>query len=438
MKKFLVLFFVISMVSCKDDDSPSVPTTISSINLVSSKAFGGSMEDWNWATAKTADGGVVTVGNTASTDGDVSSNNGHHDFWVLKLDASGNKQWAKSFGGSLNDFAYAVTTTADGGYAVAGSTNSTNGDVSDNHGSIDLWLVKLDASGNKQWAKTFGGSDDEEAKGIIASSDGGYVITGNTFSTDGDVTSNHGEADIWVLKLNSSGTIQWSKTFGGSGIDESLSIITTDEGGYAIAGNTKSSDGDNTGNHGDSDIWLLKLDASGTKQWSKTYGGSDRDEGSSIITTADGGYAIAGMTASTDGDVSGINNDGDDYAWIVKLDALGSVTWTKVFGGSSYDYASSLVATSSGQYIVSGYTASTDGDMTGNDGGEDGFILALDASGNELLIKTYGGSAQDEMGPITITTGGKYIVTGSIGSDDGDVSGNHGGYDFGVMQFDFQ
>jgi hypothetical protein len=438
MKKFLVLFFVVSMISCKDDDGPSGPDTISSVSLASSKVFGGSNEDRSNGIAKTADGGVVVVGYTASTDDDVLSNNGNTDFWVLKLDASGNKQWAKSFGGSSDESAFAVTTTADGGYAVVGSTASTNGDVTDNHGLDDLWMVKLDASGNKQWAKTFGGSDDDEAKAIIATSDGGYVISGYTFSTDGDVTDNHGEADVWVLKLNSNGVIQWSKTFGGSSYDESYSMIATANGGFAIIGTTESTDGDVTSNHGDIDVWMLKLDASGMKQWSKTYGGSDRDEASSIITTIDGGYAIAGMTASTDGDVSGTITEGDDDAWIVKLDAAGTVAWTNAFGGSSIDRAISLVTTSDEQYIVSGYTMSTDGDVTGNHGGTDGFILALDASGNELLAKTFGGSTADRMEAITITTDGKYIVTGSTDSEDGDISGGHGNYDFWVTQLDFQ
>lgn len=125
-------------------------------------------------------------------------------------------------------------------------------------------------------------------------------------------------------------------------------------------------------------MWLLKLDASGTKQWSKTYGGSSLDEGSFITTTADGGYAITGTTMSTDGDLAGVNKNGGNYAWIVKLDAFGVVKWTKIFGGTSQSYASSLVSTPGGQYIVSGYTRNTGGDMTDNHGREDGFILALD------------------------------------------------------------
>ncbi|HTJ51436.1 MAG TPA: hypothetical protein VL443_18380 [Cyclobacteriaceae bacterium] len=426
MKKILCFSFIILIVSCsKDDDSP---TTISSVKLKWSKAFGGSGIDRGYAVSKTTDGGTVVVGGTTTADGDFTSNLGGYDMFVIKLDASGTKQWIKTYGGSDDEYGNSVIATADGGYAIAGGTWSTDGDVSGNHGGSDGWVIKLDASGAKQWAKTFGEEGNDEILSIITTSDGGYVIAG---------TSANGNTDnIWVLKLSSSSAIEWSKTFGASFWPLTHPMTITADGGYAITGYTNSINDDFSNNLGGDDMFVIKLDASGAKQWAKTFGGSDVEYGNSIIATADGGYAIVGTTWSTNGDVSG--NHGGSDGWVIKLDASGTKQWDKTFGGSADDNGNSLVTTSSGQYIISGSVESADGDVTKRHGYPDGFIIALDASGNKLLAKTFGGSDGNVILQMTITANGKYIVTaGYTSSTDRDISGNHGSYDCWVMQLKF-
>jgi len=293
----------------------------------------------------------------------------------VKLDETGNIQWQKYLGGSDGDGAFSIQQTSDGGYIVAGVAYSNDGDVSGNHGDSDYWIVKLDETGNIQWQKCLGGSREDVAKSIQQTSDGGYIVAGITPSNDGDVSGNHGSADYWIVKLDETGKIQWQKCLGGSDGDGAFSIQQTSDGGYIVAGVAYSNDGDVSGNHGDSDYWIVKLDETGKIQWQKCLGGSSYDEAYSIQQTSDGGYIVAGYTYSNDGDVSG--NHGDFDYWIVKLDETGNIQWQKCFGGSSYDYAQSIQQTSDGGYIVAGWTESNDGDVSGNHGNSDYWIVKL-------------------------------------------------------------
>ncbi len=269
---------------------------------------------------------------------------------LLKAQQAPSIEWQKSIGGSNGHEAKCVIQTSDGGYAIAGRTSSIDGDVSDNHGGNDAWVIKMDASGNIEWQKCFGGSSDEFANSIIQTSDGGYAITGFTYSNNGDVSGNHGNRDVWVVKLSSSGTIEWQKCLGGTESDEAFCIVqTSDEGrGYIIAATTESKDGDVLGNHGKEDFWIVKISASGSIEWQKCYGGSDYDEVHSIIQTSEGGYVVAGSTDSQDGDVFGKHAGGD--AWVIKLNSQGIIQWQKCFGGSNGETAYSLIQTFDGGY----------------------------------------------------------------------------------------
>jgi hypothetical protein len=234
------------------------------------------------------------------------------------------------------------------------------------------------------WQKCFGGSKDDEAKSIQQTSDGGFIVAGKTWSNDGDVTGNHGDgdvwevffqADFWVVKLSATGEIQWQKCLGGSDYDWVNSIQQTSDGGFIIAGETYSNDGDVTENHGYRDFWIVKLSATGEIQWQKSLGGSWEDEAKSIQQTSDGGFIVAGYTALNDGDVTG-NHGGKDF-WVVKLSAEGEIQWQKCLGGSKDDEAESIQQTNDGGFIVAGYTASKDGDITGNHGGKDFWVVKL-------------------------------------------------------------
>ncbi|HET7153022.1 MAG TPA: T9SS type A sorting domain-containing protein, partial [Candidatus Kapabacteria bacterium] len=211
-----------------------------------------------------------------------------------------------------------VEQTSDGGYIVAGASNSSNQDVTGNHGGYDYWIIKLDANGNIQWQKSLGGSGWEVAFSIQQTIDGGYIVAGSSGSNDGNVTNNHGGADFWIVKLNSTGTIEWEKSLGGSKDEEAYMILQTRDGNYIFTGYSSSNDGDIKKNQGNEDFCIIKLDSKGNIVWEQTYGGSDDETSNSIKQTADGGYIAVGYTETMDdGDVKGVHGQ-DDY-WVVKL-----------------------------------------------------------------------------------------------------------------------
>ena len=223
------------------------------------KSLGGT--DYEIATSmqQTIDGGYIVAGHSSSNDGDVSGNHGLADYWVVKLTNTGAIEWQKSLGGTGYDYAYSIQQTIDGGYIVAGESNSNDGDVSDNHGEMDFWVVKLTSLGTIAWQKSIGGSGWDQAKSIQHTIDGGYVIAGSSSSIDGDVSSNYGGFDYWIVKLTSVGALEWQKSFGGSGADAGVSIQQTNDGAYIVAGLSSSNDVDVSGNHGDDDYWIVKL-----------------------------------------------------------------------------------------------------------------------------------------------------------------------------------
>jgi hypothetical protein len=233
-------------------------------------------------------------------------------------------EWQKSLGGSDWDFATSIQQTTDGGFVVAGESFSIDGDVSGNHGFSDYWIVKLDSTGTIEWQKSLGGTDDDVANSIQQTTDGGFLVGGRSYSNDGDVSGNHGYYDYWIVKLDLTGTLEWQKSLGGADLDIATSIQQTTDGGFVVAGYSESNDGDVSGHHGsssDADYWIVKLDAAGTIEWQKSLGGTYEDVANSIQQTTDGGYVVAGSSESNDGDVSGHHGSTSypDY-WIVKLD----------------------------------------------------------------------------------------------------------------------
>jgi len=276
------------------------------------KLYGGGEGDYAQFIERTNDGGYIIAGYTSSSQGDITLNHGQDDFWVVKIDAAGNIQWQKSLGGSSIDRAYAIHQTLDGGYIVAGNTLSHDGDVTGNKISLDYWVIKLDNNGNIVWEKTYGGTKNEYLYSLQVTPDGGYIAAGFTESNDGDVTSNHGGRDIWIVKLNVAGTIQWQKSFGGSNDEEAFSVQPSSDGGYIVAGYTLSNDGDINFNHGGKDIWVIKLSSNGSLQWEKSVGSSSYDEAWSVLQSTDGGFVVAGYSGANDGDVSG-NHGGNDF-----------------------------------------------------------------------------------------------------------------------------
>jgi len=358
---------------------------------------------------QTSDGGyVVSGGYYMGIPSDI-------DLFVSKLNSNGDIEWQKCHGGSNTDFGDCIIQTSDGGYAVAGYTYSKDGDLSDNHGEHDLWVVKLDLNGNLEWQKCYGGSYYDSGAGIIQTSDGGYAVAGSTSSTDGDVSGNNGSSDFWILKLDSVGNLEWQKCYGGSREEGASGIIQTSDGGYVVVGSTVSKDGDVTGNHNYTfnDFWILKLNSNGNLEWQKCLGGSDGDFASGIVMASDGGYVVAGLTKSTDGDVNG--NHGMSDFWVVKLSSNGDLEWQECLGGSREDSANSIKKTSDGGYVVAGTTSSSDEDVAASYGYRDFWIVKLNSDGNLEWQKCHGGIRDDVVYDIVQTFDGGYVFTGETG-----------------------
>jgi gliding motility-associated-like protein len=390
--------------------------------------YGGSNQDLINAMQITSDGGFILAAVSTSNDGSLSSNYGGKDAWVIKLDSTGIIEWQKALGGSGNDGAISIKQTSDGGFIMAGSTASNDHDVSGNHGSSDLWVVKFNATGAIEWQKVLGGNADDSGNDIIQTADGGFIIGGQSQSNDGDVTGNHGGIDMWVVKLNNSGDILWQKSLGGSGEEQALGIQETGNGGVIATGYTNSNDGDVSGNHGNKDCWVVKINSLGTIEWQKTLGGTKDEIGDEIIKTADGGTIIAGYSDSDDGNVSG--NHGFVDCWVIKLDSTGMLQWQKSLGGSKNDFGNEIIQLSDGSYIMCGTSNSNDGDLSINYGGLDFWVIKLSPDGNKEWQKTLGGSNLDGFGiKIKSTLNGGFVLAGNTESNDGDISNNHGVYD---------
>jgi hypothetical protein len=368
-------------------ESFGCPRLYSSHNPMSAtsfaKTYGGTGSEYASSVQQTSDGGYIVAGKT------YSFGAGWYDIFFIKTDASGNVQWAKTYGGTSWEGASSVQHTSDGGYIVAGETYSFGA------GSADLFLIKTDASGNVQWAKTYGGTSGDYAYSVRQTSDGGYIVAGYTGSFGA------GGGDIFLLKTDANGNIQWAKTYGGTDTENAYSVQQTSDGGYIVAGYTYSFGA------GSTDVFLIKTDASGNIIWAKTYGGTDLEWAYSVQQTSDGGYIVAGYTYSF--------GAGGDDVFLIKTDANGNVQWAKTYGGTDNEVAHSVQQTSDGGYIVAGYTTSFGA------GGADLFLIKTDANGNVQWAKTYGETGWDVASSVQQTSDGGYIVAGfteSFGAGD--------------------
>ena len=271
-------------------------------------------------------------------------------FLFPKIQAQPLFEWSAGLGGSLNDLPEVVYATSDGNFIIAGQSASSDGSLDNNKGGADLWVAKLDENGNLIWEKNYGGAEDDFAMDLQPTTDGGFIMTGGSASMNGDLTDNKGRLDLWVLKINAQGELQWSKSFGGSGVDIGSSIQPI-SGGYILAGCTGSAGelGVSAG-FGGNEFWVLQLDLNGDLVWEKTYGGKRHDTAKTIVINNNGEYLIAGNTWSNDGDVS--NNHGHGDAWVIKINNVGVLLWEKNFGGETPDRLNSLTKTNDGNYIV--------------------------------------------------------------------------------------
>jgi hypothetical protein len=341
--------------------------------------IGGSSYDVLVSMQQTTDGGFILGGSSSSNiSGDKTENSiGNVDFWIIKIDSLGIIEWQNTVGGDSDDFCMCIQQTFDGGYICCGYSNSNiSGDKTENsfNNSRDWWVVKLSASGTLQWENTIGGTLNDFALCMDQTSDGGYILGGVSESNiSGDKTENSmGDDDYWVIKLDSSGAIQWQNTIGGSNADNLNSIQQTSAGGYILGGSSISDvSGDKTenthGNQGVPDYWIVKLNSSGSIQWQNTIGGNNYDFLISIQQTFDGGYILGGISFSNiSGDKTENCLGSDDY-WIIKISPSGSIQWQNTIGGNVQDAISLITQTPDQGYIISGFSNSgISGDKTEN------------------------------------------------------------------------
>jgi hypothetical protein len=354
-------------------------------SLLWQHCLGGSLDDIGYTIIQTNDSGFAICGLASSNDGDIIGNHGGQDLLIIKFDRFGNIEWKKIYGGSMDDAAYSIREIDNDGYLLVGKTYSNDGNVSGLHdtsvSTCDAWVLKLNGIGNIDWQKCLGGlRNDFGLDG--QKSNGGYIINGWTFSNDGNVSGNNGGAgDAWVVKLDLQGNFLWQKCLGGSASDAGNKFVQSSDSGYVFMDWTYSNDSNVSGNHGSRDIWIVKTDSSGDIVWQKCLGGTNFDVGSYIDATNDGGFVIAGATKSNDGDVSGLHlftPQVNDF-WIVKFDSIGTIEWQKCLGSIYEEFANSIHQTSDSGFILAGitYCLNNDGDVSGAHGSGDYWVVKL-------------------------------------------------------------
>jgi gliding motility-associated-like protein len=393
------------------------------------KPVGGTKDDGGEDIQPTPDGGFITVGTAASNDfdGNAGPIHGMKDVFIVKYDAAREQEWRKKFGGSWDDYGTQIKPLPGGGYIVLGYTGSpNNGDVSGAHGNpfilvpFDIWLLRLDNDGDLLWQKCLGGTGIDSAGSIDITSSGGFIISGNTTSNDGDVTGNHGGGgDVWIVELNSTGNIIWQKCYGGSAKEGIGFIKTVPGGGYILTAPTQSVNGDVTPNN-PADTWLVRLDATGNILWQKCYGGSFPETPGNVIPVNDG-FVVGGTTGS--GDWS-INNHGGTDGWIFKTDLSGNLIWQHAYGGNDNDRVIEIIQDADGGFLMAGGSYLLTAGCN-NNGEEDFWILKTDNAGLLQWQKNFGGTKIDYAAGIVQAPGGSLYVTGYELSDDRDVVGHH-------------
>jgi hypothetical protein len=337
-------------------------------NFLSDKTIGGLYFDLLADFTKTSDNGFVASGISASPisgDKTVDAINMSDDIWIVKVASNGGIVWQKVIGGTNTDqIRRSVIETSDIGFLIGAISDSDiSGDKTENSkGGVDYWIVKLDSIGNVVWDKTIGGSGSELISTIIQTPDGGYLVGGSSDSNiSGDKSDDcRGLSDYWIVKINNIGAIEWQKTIGGNMYDSLYNVIQTNDGGYLLGGTSSSPiSGEKTAvNKGLDDYWMIKIGATGSIEWQKTYGGNDDDTLYSFIKCLDGNYILCGSSLSgISGDKTASSNGSYD-AWIIKIDPFGNIIWQKTIGGNGSDGLNNVIETSANNFFLSGGTDS--------------------------------------------------------------------------------
>jgi|GEM_PF-722656 len=403
-------------------------TIVAQIEPLWDRSYGGSRWEELNSAEETTDGGYILAGFSSSlvNDGDVTAaNEGVGDFWMLKTNSQGDKEWDARFGGDDLDRCNSVIQTADGGYLLGGTSASgiSGQKQSANRGLDDYWVVKTDANGIFEWEATYGGDDLEILSSVVQTQDGGYLLGGLSLSgISGEKSEpNLGGFDHWIIKISATGVLQWDKTLGGSE-EERLNVVQiATDGHFLLGGSTQSDAGDDitSPSIGIKDMWFVKVSSlNGAIIWQHRYGGTEVEELSAFEQTIDGGFFLAGGSNS---DISGSkseNSRGGLDMWGIKINALGTKEWDVTFGGAELDNCYALKQNSAGYYLLGGFSGSgMESDKSEpNHGGWDYWMVYIDENGNKQWDRTIGGSDNDVMFNLFQNQTGGYILAGASSS----------------------
>lgn len=395
-------------------------------NIQWDQTLGGTARDLLYHVSATSDGGYL-IGGKSESNASGNKTLSQQGYWVVKLNAAGIKQWERVHGNADGLNLTYMQPTADGGYLLGGSsaTGVSTYKTQPSQGGADYWVVKIDANGVKQWDRAFGGSNTDYLHAIKQTPDGGYLLGGTSWSgISGDKSqASQGLSDYWVVRIDANGTKLWDRTFGGLQSDECQSLDYTLDGGCILGGFALSGrSGDKTeAIRGSYDYWAVKLDASGTKQWDRTYGGNITDVLTQIYHTADGGYILGGFSESDQsGDRTQRKRGGSDY-WIVKLNAQGAKEWDSSFGSTGQDELRTMQPTADGGYLLGGDSAGgiSDEKSQPSRGFQDYWVVKTDGRGRKQWDRTLGTASADQLTSVIQAPDGSYLLGGF---SDGNVS----------------
>ena len=361
------------------------PLVASTQTLIWDTNCGSRYNDFGNAGLPTADGNYLLLGST------FSSTKGDFDIYLVTLNSAGDTIRTTTFGGDSTEYGYDISSTHESGYIIVGSTTSFGA------GKRDVYIIKVDSLGTVIWSRTIGGPEDDEGAAVRATRDGGFIICGTTNSYGA------GYGDLYLIKTNAAGDTVWTRAFGGAGGESGSAVRETVDGGFIAVGSTGSF------GEGYSSIYVVRCAANGDSLWAKTYGGSKADFGSALEITSDGGYVVAGGTASF--------GAGYADAYLIRLDSLGNFIWQNTYGGTKDDRAYAVCLAGVGGYLLAGTTESFSGTQA------DVFIIRTDSAGNQIWSKNYGGAKSDYGRAVFQDQQKDYIVSGysysytSSGSD---------------------
>jgi hypothetical protein len=449
------------------------------------KSYGGKHADYLFDVIPTPDYGFILAGSSLSkkTGNKTEDNRGDLDYWVWKMDEKGEMDWQKSIGSSGEDILRSILLTNDGGFLLAGSSDSklkpeNNSQEKDFHdgdkksvsrGGTDFWIIKLNAKGGEEWQKTIGGSGQDELNSIIRTKDGGFVLAGSSSSnlSCDKKSENFGGLDYWVVKIDSKGEIDWQNTFGGIYNDQLRSIAATKDDGFILGGSSNSPEGGNKtqSNVGQSDYWIIKIDEKGKESWQKTIGGKGDDQLAVVCETIDGNFILGGNSNSESGDDKRSNNESGTDFWVLKIEkGSKEILWQENYNIGKTDILTSLIENNDKTILLGGYAqgeiekrksplkqAKT---MKGKsnyineepkmkNGTDDYVAIKINYKGEELWRKSVGSDGQDILKKVIETRDGGYLMAGTsktIMNTDGGIkatgnkSSGKGNNDFWVVK----